>query len=328
MDRKSRSKRRIEIVCGVAVTVAALYLCTVALKGLDPSSLLNANINWWLAAVSAIIFAFSTFVRALVYPYGIDKTMSVMEAWQIVAIGNAANMLLPFRAGEGLRLAVFPKRYSAGNRARLALIPGLVDIGFMLLISIAAVYIADFKAPMYVLILKIASYSFLAGCTLTLIILLAIPKTRSSVLSYFNRDTLNMIKWVALSWLTMMISIWVGFIAFGYGPLRSVILTFGSMAGMNIAGMVPSSPGNIGIFEWSVSVGLAGLGISEIPAKMAGLMLHLIQYAAIVPLGIVLYIRYFLTRNTKRTYMFTHGSPRRTTGVKSFDGRRREKINF
>lgn len=318
MDKKSRSKKKIEIVCGFAVTVAALYLCTVALNGLDPSSLLNSNINWWLAAISAIIFAFSTFVRALVYPYGIDKSMSVMEAWQIVAIGNAANMLLPFRAGEGLRLAVFPKRYSAANRARLALIPGIVDICFMLLISIAAVYIADFKAPTYVLILKIASYGFLACCALTLIVLLSIPRTRSSVLSYFNLDTLNMIKWVALSWLTMMVSIWVGFIAFGYGPMRSIILTFGSMAGMNIAGMIPSSPGNIGIFEWSVSVGLAGLGISEIPAKMAGLMLHVIQYAALIPLGIVLYVRYFISKNTNRTYTFTHGSPRRAIALKKF----------
>jgi glycosyltransferase 2 family protein len=321
MIRKARSKdlkKKIEIFCGIFVTLAALYFCMTALNGLNPSTILNADINWWIAGISAIIFAFSTFIRALVYPYGIDKSMTVMEAWQIVAIGNATNMILPFHAGEGVRLAVFPKRYSAANRARLAVIPGIADICFMLLISIAAVYIADFKAPSYVLVLKIASYGFLACCALMFIILLSINKTRAAVMSYFNRETLQMIKWVALSWLCMILSIWAGFISFGYAPLRSIVLTFGAMAGMNIAGLIPSSPGNLGIFEWSVTVGLAGLGISEIPAKMAGLMLHLIQYAALLPLGIVLYARFFFNKNRKRTFLFTHGSPRRAIVLKKY----------
>jgi glycosyltransferase 2 family protein len=309
-------KKQLEIILGIIVTAVAMYFCMTALNGLNPSILLNANINWLAAAFSAVIFAFATFIRALVYPYGIDKDMTVMEAWQIVAIGNAANMLLPFRAGEGVRLAVFPKRYSAANRARLLLIPGIMDIGFILLLSIAAVYIAGFKVPSYVLILKVTSYGFLAVCALTFIILLSIPKTCESVLSYLNRDTLRMIKWVALSWLTMLLSIWVGFIALGYGPLRSVTLTFGAFAGMNIACLIPSSPGNIGIFEWSVIAGLGGLGVSEMPAKMAGLILHAIQYAALLPLGIVMYIRFLIHKNKKQTYIFSHGSPRRAIVLK------------
>lgn len=309
-------KKQIEIFGSIIVTVTAFYFCMTALNGLDPLDLLSANINWCLACVSAIIFALASLIRSLVYPYGIDKDMTVMEAWQIVAIGNAANMLLPFHAGEGVRLAVFPKRYSAANRARLLLIPGVADMAFILLLSIAAVYIADFKSPNYVLILKIASYGFLACCALTLVILLSIPKTRPAVMSYFNRDTLQMLKWILLSWLAMMLSIWVGFIAFGYDPLRSVTLTFGAFAGMNIAGFIPSTPGNLGIFEWSVTVGLAGLGISEMPAKMAGLMLHVMQYAALLPLGIVMYIRFSLQKNRKRTFMFTHGSPRRAIAIK------------
>lgn len=303
-------KRQLKIILGVIVTVAAIYFSMAALRGLDPSSILNAKLNWWFVCLSVVIFALSTLVRALVYPYGIDKEMTVMAAWQIVAIGNAANMVLPFHAGEAIRLAVFPKRYSAAKRAKLVLIPAAADIGFILLLSIAAVYIADFKAPSYVLMLKIASYSFLAICALALLILLSIPKTRASVMSYLNRDFLHMLFWVVLSWIVMLLSIWVGFVAFGYSPLRSVILTFGAFAGMNIVGLIPSSPGNLGIFEWAVTAGLSGLGISEMSAKLAGLMLHLIQYAAIMPLGIALYVRFFIHKNSKKSYLFTHGSGR------------------
>jgi hypothetical protein len=310
---KSDSKdliRKLKIFGGIVVTAAAVYFCMLALNGLNPDDIFKTSINWLLAGLSAAIFAFATFLRALVYPFGIDREMTILEAWQVVAIGNMANMLLPFRAGEGVRLAVFPKRYNAARRAKLALIPGMADIAVILLLSIAAVYIADFKSPVYVMILKIASFGFLAFCALTIIILLIIPKTRSEVLSYINFDTLDMVKWVALSWITMLFSIWVGFLSFGYGPLRSIILTFGAFAGMNIACLIPSSPGNIGIFEYSVIVGLAGLGISQIPAKTAGLLLHAIQYVALLPLGGVLYVFFVMHRHRQNKFLFANRSYR------------------
>ncbi len=296
-------KKQVKIFISIIVSIIAIYCCMVALDGLHPSDIfMSPHINWILIGLSVLLFAFSSIVRAFVYPYAIDKSMTLMEAWQVVTIGNASNMVLPFHAGEGVRLAVFPKRYSTSKRAKLILLPGLADIGVILLISIAAVYIADFKNPSYVLTLKIAGYGFLALCALVLIVLLIIPKTRGNVLSYFNIDTLHMIKWVALSWIVILFSIWVGFLSFGYTPFRSVILTFGAFAGMNIAGLIPSSPGNIGIFEWSVVAGLSGLGISVIPAKTAGLLLHLIQYAALLPIGAIMYMRFIIQRHKQSGY--------------------------
>lgn len=309
-------KKRFKVIGGIIVTIMAFYFLMTAIRGLNPSDLFTEKVNWWLFSISALIFGFATLIRALVYPYGIDKDMSIIDAWQIVAVGNAANMLLPFRAGEGVRLAVFPKRYSAAKRAKLALIPGLADIGIILLFSVAAVYIAGFKDPSYVRTLKIVGYSFLAFCALFLIILLAIPKTRNEVISYFNVDTLNMLKWVALSWIVMLLSIWVGFVALGYGLLHSITLTLGAFAGMNIACLIPSSPGNLGVFEWSVIVGLAGLGISSVPAKAAGLMLHIIQYIGILPLGLILYIRYFIHKNKTKSLLFAHSAPHRFYGYR------------
>ncbi|CDZ24142.1 hypothetical protein CCDG5_1025 [[Clostridium] cellulosi] len=315
-SRKKDNIKRLKIIGGVIITAVAFYFFMAALSGLNPSDLSTERINWWLVCASAIIFGFATFVRALVYPYGIDKDMSIIDAWQIVAVGNAANMVLPFRAGEGIRLAVFPKRYSAAKRAKLAFIPGMADIGVILLLSVLAVYIADFKNPTFVSTLKIAVYGFLTLCALLFIIFLAIPKTRVEVISYFNKDTLNMLKWVFLSWIIMLLSIWVGFIAIGYGPLHSIQLSFGAFAGMNIACLIPSSPGNLGVFEWSVIVGLAELGIATIPAKAAGLVLHIIQYVGIVPLGIILYIRFFIHRNRTESLLFSRNSSWRAFGYK------------
>jgi uncharacterized membrane protein YbhN (UPF0104 family) len=61
----------------------------------------------------------------------------------------------------------------------------------------------------------------------------------------------------------------------------------------NLVGFIPASPGSVGLFEYGVIIGLAGLGIQQSVALPAGLLLHFIQYAALLPLGIVLSILAF-----------------------------------
>jgi glycosyltransferase 2 family protein len=307
-------KKRLEIIFGVIVTVAALLFTLSALRGFDPISIIHAKIHWEFAALSVLILTISSLIRAFAYSFGFDRKMAVMEAWQIVAIGNAANLLLPFRAGEALRLALFPKRYRAARRVMLVLVPGIADIAVVLLLCLVSVFIADFKNPAFVFIFKIASFGFLAFCALALFILLAVPKTRGFALSCLNRDMMNMLFWIALSWLSVLISIWVGFIAFGYPPVRAISLSFAAFSGINLAGMIPSSPGSIGLFEWSVSTGLTGVGIPDIPAKMAGFLLHLFQYGAALPIGIVLYLRFFMVSRHKLVFVIFHSSNRRPKG--------------
>lgn len=296
----SKNKSLIKVLLGIAVTIAAVYFTVYALEGINIREVLKSDINWVLVAFSGVIFVLSTLVRAMAYTLGIEKDLTAIEAWQIVAIGNAANMVLPLRAGEALRFVVFPKRYKAAEKAKLLLIPGMFDIAFLLLISAATVYIAEFKQEWYLITLKIASYGFLAFLAVLFILLLIIPKTRSKLFSYCNSDTLKMIKWIGLSWAIMLISVLIAFVSMGYTTSDSFVLSFGSMGGLNIIGLIPSSPGNIGIFEYSVTLGLMNNGIDELKAKTAGLVLHFIQYASLIPLGIILCLRYFFVEKRKR----------------------------
>lgn len=295
------AKRQLKLLGGILVTAAAVYFFLQALKGLQISDVLEAGINWPLSALSAALFDLATLVRALAFPFGIEKGMSVMEAWQVVAIGNAANMLLPFRAGEGVRLAVFPQRYSAADRVRLSLITGMTDVAIILLLTFAAVSIAGFRNRTYMLFLRLAGYGFTAFCALLLLLLFAVPKTRPHVLAYLNRGTLDMALWTVLSWVVMVGSMWVAFLSFGYEPLRALALTFGAYAGLNLVCLIPSSPGNLGVFEYAVVLGMAGLGVARVPAQTAGLLLHVIQYAGLLPLGGILYARFLWSRGREET---------------------------
>jgi uncharacterized protein (TIRG00374 family) len=96
--------------------------------------------------------------------------------------------------------------------------------------------------------------------------------------------------WVFLSWLVMLISIWIGLLSFGFRAEESISMSFAVFAATNIINFVPASPGGIGLFEYAVVLGLGGLGVQTMAAKSAGLLLHLIQYAALLPLGTVLYL--------------------------------------
>jgi hypothetical protein len=83
---------------------------------------------------------------------------------------------------------------------------------------------------------------------------------------------------------------WIALIAFGFGTVKSVRMSLAVFSATNIINFVPASPGGIGLFEYGVVLGLGGLGIPVESAKLAGLFLHLIQYAALMPLGLVLYL--------------------------------------
>ena len=62
-------------------------------------------------------------------------------------------------------------------------------------------------------------------------------------------------------------------------------------AATNIINFIPASPGAIGLFEYGVILGLGGLGIARDTALAVALLLHMIQYAALLPMGAVLYFQ-------------------------------------
>jgi uncharacterized membrane protein YbhN (UPF0104 family) len=84
--------------------------------------------------------------------------------------------------------------------------------------------------------------------------------------------------------------------AYGYNAYDSIKMSFAIFAATNVVMLLPSTPGGIGLFEYGVVLGLEGFGITKFPAKEVGMLLHLIQYAALLPLGAWLYFHGFKHR--------------------------------
>ncbi|HZK85518.1 MAG TPA: lysylphosphatidylglycerol synthase domain-containing protein [Desulfosporosinus sp.] len=285
------TKTKLKLFIGILITAVTVYYSIGALKGLQVSVLFHADINWGLALVSVVIFVYANYIRALSYTRGIDRDMDRMTALQIVGIGHAANMVLPFHVGEGLRAAFFPRGYSAIKITNLLIIPAFADFASILILSIAAVPFAGFKDQNLLNALWILTFLCIVAFILFVILIIFRSPLRSYLSEYLNVDTAKMMYWVLLSWIILLLSTWIGLVAFGFSWVASIRLSLAVFAATNIINFIPATPGAIGLFEYGTILGLGGLGIDPTTALSASLLLHLIQYAALLPLGGYLYIK-------------------------------------
>lgn len=292
--KEEKVKTIFEFIIGAVVSAGIIYYTFVSLGKIDLSLLFTSRFNWFAAVLSAVVFDFSTVTRGFVYTFGIDPSISWLKSWRITACGNAANMVLPFKMGEGLRLTLFPKGYSAGRILRLTVFPSLFDMAAMFGLSAVSALLAGFKDAVIETILRWALVVVIVLLLMLLVAMLISERVYAAVRRRLNRDTLKMALWVLLSWVLLFLSVWLGFLSFGYGFSKGTRYTLAAFASMNLITLVPVSPGGIGLFEYSVVLGLTGVGAAASGAKTAGVLLHCIQYAALLPLGLVLYILGFI----------------------------------
>ncbi|KJR49430.1 hypothetical protein UF75_0270 [Desulfosporosinus sp. I2] len=285
------TKTKLKLFIGIIITAVVVYYSIGALKGLHVGELFHVHINWGLALVSVAIFAYANYIRGLAYTRGIDRDMDRMTALQIVGIGHAANMVLPFHVGEGLRAAFFPRGYSAIKITNLLVIPAFADFAAIMILSIAAVPFAGFKDQNLLKALWILTFLCIAAFILFVILIFFLPRLRSYLSEYLNLDTVKMMYWVLLSWIILLVSTWIGLVAFGFPWVASIRMSLAVFAATNIINFIPATPGAIGLFEYGTILGLGGLGIDPTTALSASLLLHLIQYAALLPLGLFLYMK-------------------------------------
>ena len=281
---------KIKLFLGMFITAVTVYCSIGALKDLHAGELFRSNFNWGLTFVSVAVYVYANYIRGLAYTRGIDRTMDRMTAFQIVGIGHAANMVLPFHIGEGLRAAFFPADYSALRRTKLLIIPAFADFVAIMLLAILAVPFAGFKDRTLLTALWILTFICIAAFILFVILIFILPRLRSYLSEFLISDIAEMMVWVILSWILLLVSTWVGLAAFGFPWVASIRLSLAVFAATNIINFIPATPGAIGLFEYGTILGLGGLGIDQTTALSASLLLHMIQYAALLPLGTFLYL--------------------------------------
>lgn len=299
-------KTVIKLILGIIVTVVIIYYSVKTLGDFEIGDIFNRNIDWFLAALSTAIFIYANYVRGLCYTLGIDPEMDRMTAFRIVGIGHAANMVLPVHLGEGLRLVFFPSDYSIVRRTKLLIIPGFADFVAIIVISLLAVPFAGFTDPALLKALWILFLACIVAGVLCVAVVYFVPRFNKYAKEYMNAATAKMTFWVTISWVLMLVSIWLGLMAFGFNVWESVGMSLAVFATTNIINFIPASPGSIGLFEYATVLALGKLGVERSPALAAGILLHLIQYVALLPMAVVLTITAFHGKYREAIKAFLH----------------------
>ncbi len=284
-------KMKFQLFFGVIITAVIIYFSCVIARDLKMDVVFNLKIKWGLVIISVVIYIISNYIRGLAYSRGIDPEMDDMTALQIIGLGHALNMVLPLHAGEGLRAAFFPSSYSVMRRTKLILISILADAVVVIIISALTVPFAGITDPAMLRVMWILLYSCIGILVLMAALVIFVRRIREYVEEYLKLSLLKSLIWVALSWIVLIAAFWLGLAAFGFPLYEAVKMSFAVFVTTNIVNLIPASPGGIGLFEYGTVIGLGGFGIDRSVALSASLLLHLIQYMALIPLGIFLYIR-------------------------------------
>ncbi|MGD8854877.1 MAG: lysylphosphatidylglycerol synthase transmembrane domain-containing protein [Chloroflexota bacterium] len=314
------SSNRQRLWIGIAVSVACL---AAVLVFVDPSEIVATMTEtryelWLLTAASLLIFMILRATRwRFMLNSGLDRPQRLPygTVFHIQNIGYFLNNLLPFRLGDVARAVLIgnvpPLSISRGLSTMVA--ERVFDLAFIVLLfpftlgGIAslppavgsAVRLAGLAAFLGVVVLILAANRPQLALRTAEALLNRIPKLNPK--SWIRRledllsglDSLTRFK-DGIALLLLSVIVWLPIIAGYYVGLRAVnldvtwqqaafvvcIAAFGVTA--------PSSPGQVGVFEASVTLAVAGvLGFPEAEAAAFAVLYHVINYAVMGVLGAI-----------------------------------------
>ena len=290
-------------------------------------ALRGANYLYLVPALGA--YFFGVWLRAARWHYLLRPLRPVPAGrlFPIVVIGYMANDVLPARLGELVRAYVLGDREDVSKTAVLATVAvertfdGLTMLVFMAavgaFIPLDARLQSIFQAAALIFAAALAVFFVVASSRARTLRLLETPlrvlpehlRTRvGSVVERFLGGLGVMQSWRLLAaTLALSIGAWLAeatmyyLVALGFGLSLVVPAYVLTTAVANLGGMVPSSPGYIGTFEWFALASLSLFGLGADAAISYVLVLHVALLVPVTLLGFFYLWRYGLSLRQLQT---------------------------
>jgi uncharacterized protein (TIRG00374 family) len=321
-DAEPRGKRALQLALGVVISAAlVLYVFRDVEWQKSWQYIVTADRRWMMVAVVLATLTFPLRMPRwrLLLRHEDGSPVSWSALWHSIAIGFAANNVLPFRAGEVLRIGAVsrlgrvPFATALSSVAVERVLDALVAVG---LLSFAltrggidpALTLTDGGRPLSQVATLVGTLGLLALAvaalaawqrTVTLrIARRLLPRNRiGDALYHFGerillgisalsdpRTAVPVVGWSLVIWLCNGAAFYATFAAFGFDiPFTGALILQGALM-VGIA--LPSTPGYFGVFETSISVALAALYQIPLEAGFAyGLMFHVTTFIPITLMG-------------------------------------------
>ena len=296
--------KRILIGIGLLISLVMLFF---TFRDLQPEQFWDSlrQVNVPLLLLAALIYFLAVAVIALRWQFLLRavKRIPLVSLTQIVAIGYMGNTVYPLRAGEALRAWLLRRGHQVPFVRAIATIlvervfDGLVMLAFVLLglllvdvQSSEVKAIATVTAPLFVGAMLV--FFFLAAQAdrwrrLVGFLLKLLPQRPAAFIGGVSEDILvgleglrsplDLLGAAASSFLTWAIEASVYWIVmFAFGLELSYPLALLMIGTVNLAGLVPASPGQIGVFEFVISAILIAVGIPAATAAAYAVVIHII----------------------------------------------------
>jgi len=317
--------QRLIVIAGIVISAIFLLLAFQGLQLGDVwAHIQRANVA--LLLIGAAWFFVSLVFMALRWQYLLRsiRQVSVWQLSQLVSIGYMGNNVYPFRAGEFLRAFLLQRNngvpFAKGMVVAVAerVFDGLVMLTFIFVsLSLLDISNPDLQSIVNVgtpvFLIALAVFFFLAARPNLLRQLVAVvtrplpEKLRDIVLGLsedileslggFRKpaDLVGTVLWSYLSWILHSGVYWLVALAFDlHLDFPTLLLVVGAV---NLAGLIPASPGQLGVFEFFVVVVLTSIGTPEAQATAYALVVHLVIWLPVTLFGFILLARYGLGWN-------------------------------
>jgi uncharacterized protein (TIRG00374 family) len=304
--KKNRTQSRFFI--GIVLSLISLIALILFVDGEQVAAAFKQT-NLLAVAPLMIFLVVALLCRAYAWRVILSEKVSLTQSFLIINAGYFVNTIFPFRIGELARVfLLLPAGFGFWSAVPTILIERIFDLGFALsLFFIGMPFALDFSQDVFSLYL-------LAGLIILLIfILIMFVKHKDKVYQWlentsllgdrFKTRLLDLVRSVlssletlsdpirftrvfigmALSWGLSLVFQYLLLKAFI--PQASLIMAVFAIGAVAIGISIPSSPGNIGLYEASITLALTAFGVDRSLAFSYALTSHVFNLAVTTVVG-------------------------------------------
>lgn len=309
------------VAVGLGLLISLIFLW-FAFRNLNPAAvwsqiqhvnvvLLLVGAVWYFMAVTLISVRWRFLLRSI-------KSVPLSGLIPLVAIGYMGNNVYPFRSGEILRVLLLQRNYQVpvARAATTVIVERVFDGLVMLTFIMVSLLFVDIQAVEIKRVATVAAPIFLTA-VVVFFVLAARPNMLRRILHIMGRiipgrihrimtrladevieglqalrspaDLAGAVVFSFASWMVEASVYWIVSFAFGLGVGYPVMLL--TVGVVNLAGLIPASPGQIGVFEFFVSLVLTAVGVAETEAHAYALVVHVVIWLPVTLAGFAFLVR-------------------------------------
>ena len=308
MTDKNKTRKQLRFVIGIVLSLVVLAVMILFIDGKEVAAAFK-QVNILIVAPLSFVLVFALLCRAYAWRIILNEKVSLSQSFLIINAGYFVNTILPFRVGELARVfLLLPSGFSFWSAIPTILVERIFDLGFAFsLFFIGLPFALDFSQDIFTLYL-------LAGfVVLGIVILILLVKNKEKVYWWlenlnllggrFKSRLINLVRSVLSSLETLsdplkfakvfigMVLSWGLSLIFQYLLLKAfipeanLIMAVFAIGAVAIGISIPSSPGNIGLYEASITLALTAFGIDRSIAFSYALTSHVINLAVTTIFG-------------------------------------------